>query len=312
MTGNLQCFTQRGILLTHEAIAAGAASRQLSRSLDAEGWQRVVRGAWATPGVVLTPWLKARAVQILHPELVISHRAAASLHRIELLREAIEFNASDSPAGRRHGFMVHRMPLAPAEICVRHGLRATTPLRTVHDLLLCGPRDEALVAVDSALGPRVVSGGRRSGLVSTAQLTAACSAHPTRRHGTPRAAGWLALADPRSGSPAETVARLRMHDAGLHPLSQAELRAYTGRRIVADFLFVREGVVVEIEGYAYHGSREAHRRDLDRFNALSACPGVRLILRFPASTVFRTPDRMLSEIRAALARSASRRPVGGK
>ncbi|WP_406146246.1 endonuclease domain-containing protein [Streptomyces sp. NBC_01012] len=125
-----------------------------------------------------------------------------------------------------------------------------------------------------------------------------------RHRHTPRAEKWLALADPQSASPAETVARLRMHDAGLHPVSQAELLTPAGRRIRADFLFVREGVAVEIEGFAYHGTREAHRRDLDRFNALSACPGVRLILRFPAATVFRTPDRMLTEIRAALATAA--------
>ncbi|MEU0301902.1 hypothetical protein ABZ252_20900 [Streptomyces sp. NPDC006175] len=309
MTGNLQRFTQQGILLTREAVAAGGASRQLSRSLVSEGWQRVVRGAWTAPGTELTPWLKARAVQILHPGLVLSHRAAASLHRIELLRLAIEFTAPDSPASRRHGFMVHRVPLTPGEICVRGGMRATTPLRTVRDLLLAGPRDEALVAVDSALGTRVVHGARRAPLVTTAQLTAACATHPTRRHRAPRAAAWLALADPQSGSPAETVARLRMHDAGLHPLSQAELRTPAGRLIRADFLFVAEGVVVEIEGYAYHGTREAHRRDLDRFNALSSCPGVRLILRFPAETVFRTPHHMIGEIRAAL---ASHRPVGGK
>ncbi|MEU9063196.1 hypothetical protein AB0D13_31095 [Streptomyces sp. NPDC048430] len=300
MTGNLQHFAQRGILLTREVVAAGVGPRQLSRSLNAESWQRVVPGAWAAPGTELTPWVKARAVQILHPGLTLSHRAAASLHLIELLREAVEFTDPDSPVGRCHGFMVHRTPITPAEICTRRGLGATTPLRTVRDLLLCGPREEAVVAVDSALSTRVVGGVRRTRLVTTDVLTAACATHPTRRHRAPRAAGWLALADPQSGSPAETVARLRMHDAGLHPLSQAELLTPGGRRIRADFLFVREGVVVEIEGYAYHGSRDAHRRDLDRFNALSSCPGVRLILRFPAVTVFRTPDRMLTEIRAAL------------
>ena len=301
MTANLQHFARWGLLLTREVVAAGVELRQLSRSLNAGGWQRVVPGAWAAPGTELTPWVKARAVQMLHPGLTLSHRAAASLHLIELLREAVEFTDPDSPVGRCHGFTVHRTALTPAEICARRGLRATIPLRTLRDLLLSGPRDEALVAVDSALGTRVVGGVRRSRLVTVDLLTAACATHPTRRHRAPRAAGWLTLADPQSGSPAETVARLRMHDAGLHPRSQAELRTPAGRRIRADFLFAREGVVVEIEGYAYHGSREAHRRDLDRFNALSACPGVRLILRFPAVTVFRTPDRMLHEIQAALA-----------
>ncbi|MFC5169442.1 endonuclease domain-containing protein [Streptomyces mutomycini] len=269
--------------------------------MNAERRQRVTRGAWAAPGVELTPWMRARAVQILDPGLTLSHRAAATLHRIELLREAIEFTEPAGPKGRRHGFTVHRTPLAPYEICTRDGLLATTPLRTLHDLLLTGTRDEALVAVDSALGTRVVGGVRRRRLITIDVLATACATHPTRRHGTPRAEQWLALTDQQSGSPAETIARLRMHDAGLHPLSQAELVTPDGRRIRPDFLFLQEGVVVEIEGYAYHGSREAHRRDLDRFNVLSTCPGVRLVLRFPAATVFRTPDRMLDEIRTALA-----------
>jgi hypothetical protein len=303
MTGDLERFARGDILLTREVVAAGVTMRKLSRSLNTQGWQRVVRGAWAAPGCELTPWVKARAVQILHPGLTLSHRGAASLHLVELLREAVEFTDPESPTGHCHGFAVHRMPVAPDEMCARRGLRVTTPLRTLRDLLLSGPRDEALVAVDSALGTRVVGGVRRPPLVTTGLLTAACATHPTRRHRAPRAEGWLALADQQSGSPAETVARLRMHDAGLRPLSQAELLTPTGRRIRADFLFLREGVVVEIEGYAYHGSREAHRRDLDRFNALSVCPGVRLVLRFPAVTVFRTPDRMIGEIRAALAGS---------
>ncbi|MGW0783474.1 endonuclease domain-containing protein [Streptomyces sp. NPDC002913] len=308
MTGNLHHFAQRGILLTRDAVAAGVAPRRLTRSLNAQGWQRVVPGSWASPGMELTPQLKARAVQMLHPGLTLSHRAAASVHLIELLREVIEFTDPDSPTGRRHGFRVHRAALPRGEICTRHGLRATTPLRTLRDLLLSGPRDEALVAVDSALGVRTVRGTRRSRLTTLPLLAAACATHPTRRHGAPRAQGWLALADPLSGSPAETVARLRMHDAGLHPVSQAELVTPIGRRIRADFLFVREGVVVEIEGYAYHGSRGAHRRDLDRFNALSSCPGVRLILRFPAVTVFRTPDAILTDIRTALRALALRSP----
>ncbi|MFD4034149.1 hypothetical protein ACFWVP_27485 [Streptomyces sp. NPDC058637] len=302
MTGDLECFARWDIVLTREVVAAGAPVRQVGRALNARGWRRIVRGAWAAPGCELTPWVKARAVQILHPGLTFSHRGAASLHGIELLRAAVEFSDPASPTGCRHGFAVHRMPVAPDEIRVRDGLRATTPLRTLRDLLLSGPRDEALVAVDSALGTRTVDGACRPRLVTADLLTAACAAHPTRRHGVPRAAGWLASADPLSGSPAETVARLRMHDVGLHPISRAELRTPAGRGLRADFLFLREGVVVEIEGHAYHGSRDAHRRDLDRFDALSTCPGVRTVLRFPAATVFRTPERMIAEIRAALTR----------
>ncbi|MFF5723921.1 hypothetical protein [[Kitasatospora] papulosa] len=93
--------------------------------------------------------------------------------------------------------------------------------------------------------------------------------------------------------------RLRMHDAGLHPASQVELRTQTGRSLRPDFLFLAEGLVVEIGGYAFHGSREAHARDALRFDEPAACEGVRRVLRFTAAEVFRRPDAMVATIRAA-------------
>ncbi|WP_308434641.1 hypothetical protein [Streptomyces cinerochromogenes] len=61
------------------------------------------------------------------------------------------------------------------------------------------------------------------------------------------------------------------------------------------------GLAVEIEGYAYHGTRDAHRRDVDRFNQLLRCPEIRSLLRFSAEDVFHRPGHMLAEIKAALA-----------
>ncbi|MFE2985468.1 hypothetical protein [Streptomyces sp. NPDC059262] len=113
--------------------------------------------------------------------------------------------------------------------------------------------------------------------------------------------------DPGAGSPAETVARLRLHDAGLRPESQVELRTPDGRRRFLDFLFRTEALAVEIDGYADHGSREAHRRDIDRFNQVLQCPEVRLLLRYTAAEVFQRPERMIEEIRSALGQL---RPAG--
>ncbi|MEW2510876.1 hypothetical protein [Streptomyces sp. NPDC046870] len=118
--------------------------------------------------------------------------------------------------------------------------------------------------------------------------------------GSVRALDWLRLTDPLAGSPAETVARLRMYDAGLHPESQAELRSPDGSRRVVDFLFRAAGLAVEIEGYAYHGTREAHRQDIARYNQLLRCPEIRSLLRFSAEDVFRRPAYVIAEVRAAL------------
>lgn len=203
-------------------------------------------------------------------------------------------------AGSRIRVRVHSTPfLTEADGSVRAGLRVTTPARTVGDLMRRGTREEAVVTADSALARRTVQGIRRAPLVRREQLAAELAA---RRPGAARARAWLYLTDPASGSPAETVARLRMHDAGLHPESQPLLHTRSGRALRPDFLFREAGLAVEIEGYAFHGTRQAHARDIDRFNALTDCREVRRVLRFTAKEVFRHPDRMIATIRHALER----------
>ncbi|MEU9704643.1 hypothetical protein [Streptomyces sp. NPDC047981] len=153
------------------------------------------------------------------------------------------------------------------------------------------------MVADSALSQRTVRGVRREPLVHHAQLVAELSAP---RPGAALARRWLKFADPACGSPAETVARLHMRDAGLRPESQPLLGSRSGRRLRPDFLFRRAGLAVEIEGYAYHGTRQAHDRDVRRYNDLADCPEVRRVLRFTAQDVFRRPDAVVATIRATL------------
>ncbi|WP_053708454.1 hypothetical protein [Streptomyces sp. NRRL B-3648] len=300
---DLRALADRGVLLTSRAVEAGWPRRSLTRVLRGEGWKQLRHGAWAEPGRDPDLFTHLRAVQLRVPQLVVSHGSAAALWRVELLgggRQApldfIDPHLSMHRLGR--GVRVHRMTLGGGDVVERQGLRLTTPTRTCTDLLRRGPRDEAVVAVDSALTYRRVGRVRRAPLVRSEEIAAALGKAP---QGSVRALDRLRLTDPLAGSPAETVARLRMHDAGLHPESQAELRTPDGNRRVVDFLFRAAGLGVEIEGYAYHGTREAHRRDVHRFNQLLRCPEIRSLLRFSAEDVFRRPAYMVAEIRATLA-----------
>ncbi|WP_327353741.1 endonuclease domain-containing protein [Streptomyces sp. NBC_01304] len=283
--------------------------KTVRRSLVRAGWRRIHYGAWAEPGREIDLGLRVRAIQLVDPELVASHRAAAALWGIELLgvreldRVPPEFTNERWGSGTSRDGKVHRAALRPEEVTTLRPAtapapRLTTPARTLADLLRSEGRDEALVAVDSALTCRQ----RRAPLVTLAQLTAAVDALPPRGRAEVRSR--LALADPKCESPAETVARLRFQDAGLHPESQVELDVAGGRRVRVDFLFRAKRVVVEIEGYAFHGSRAAHDRDVARFNALQSCPEVALVLRFTAVEVFAAPELVIARIREAL-RSAA-------
>lgn len=297
-----------GVLLTVWAYGVGWPPGRLGRRLRAEGWQRICRGAWAAPGKEVDWKVRARALQLIRPEWVCSHGTAAALHRIEVLgeagaagtREVLDFTVRRPLSSRTaEGVRVRSTEfLADGDCVTRGGLRATGPARTVGDLIRsCGTRERAVVVADSALSRRTVGGVRREPLVDHGELTAELSAP---RPGATRARRWLPLADAASGSPAETVARLHMRDAGLRPESQPLLHTRAGRALRPDFLFRMQGLAVEIEGYAFHGTRQAHDRDIRRYNDLADCPSVRRVLRFTARGVFHRPEAVVATVRAVL------------
>lgn len=302
---DLSALADGGVLLTSRALQAGWSPATLNRRLRREGWRQIRRGVWAEPGSTVDLASRLRATQLLNPRLVVSHRSAAHLWHIETLntgtadQQPLEFT---DPALRFRQSLadarVHRIPLSEDEVAARSGLRVTDVPRTLADLLRSGPRDDALVAVESALGFRRSGGQRRPPLLTLASLSLALEA-PLR--GGPRGRTWFGLVDRTSGSPAETIARLRMLDAGLRPETQAEVQGPDGRRYYLDFLFRAEGLAVEVEGYTYHGTRDAHRRDIARYNQIARCKEVRRVLRFTAEDVFHRAAWVIGEIRAALA-----------
>ncbi|MDV5148090.1 hypothetical protein R1T08_28975 [Streptomyces sp. SBC-4] len=305
----LAILARGGVLLTVWALAAGWPRGRLAGRLRRDGWQGICRGAWAVPGKEVDWRVRATALQLLRPELVCSHGTAARLHRIELLGEtagAPELLDCTAPAtshakhDARNRIRVHSTSfLRDGDCAMRRGLRVTTPARTVGDLIRnSGSREEAVVAADSALARRAVGGVRREPLVRYEDLAAELAAP---RPGGPRARAWLPLTEAASGSPAESVARLRMRDAALFPESQPPLRTTEGRTLRPDFLFREAGLAVEVEGYAFHGTRRAHERDVARFNELQSCREVRRVLRFTARDVFSRPDHVTATIRSTLA-----------
>jgi very-short-patch-repair endonuclease len=255
------------------------------------------------PGQEVGLLLRLRAAQLLKPGLVVSHRAAARLWQIETLAtgppDCLEFT---DPALRARQSLadvrIHRIPLPQSDTVKWAGLRVTRVPRTLADLLRSGPMDDAVVAVESALTYRRVDGRRRPPVTTPAAVSLALQAPLL---GSARARDWLRIVDLRTGSPAETVARLRMLDAGLRPETQAEVRIPDGRRRYVDFLFRPEGLAVEVEGYAYHGTRDAHRRDIARFNQILQCPEVRSLLRFSAEDVFHRVEWVVGEVERTLA-----------
>ena len=139
------------------------------------------------------------------------------------------------------------------------GLRVTPPARTVADLARVLPLHTVVAAADSSL---------RLGLVAAAELTAALTA--TRGPGAAALRMVAAHLDPRAGSVVESAARVGLQLAGLPaPMSQYEVRSEHGRLVArVDFAWLRERLILEVDGFAFHSDRLAYRRDREKMNEL--------------------------------------------
>ncbi len=287
---------QGGVLLTSQAIACGLRPSGAAGALRRAGWTRLLNGAWAQPGRRAGLRLRLRAVQLRHPNWVGSHGSAAAAHGIPVPRSDDTVELTDPRCrgqSRAPGVIVHAIRLDEHEVTVVDGVRITTPLRTVCDLLMALPTHDAVIAADYVLA---------KDLASRQQIAQAIGpGGGSRRRNSRAARRALALTDPASGSPAETMARLHLHAAGLFPEAQVEVETVNGRWLRVDFLFREEGLALEVEGFTWHGTRSAHQNDIHRFNELAGCREVRRILRFSSDDVFFHPRLVIRTIQETLA-----------
>jgi very-short-patch-repair endonuclease len=176
---------------------------------------------------------------------------------------------------------VHRQHLEADEITERDGQLVTTPLRTVLDEARVLPLPWAVAVADSAL---------HLGLITRDELALAAAA--TRGRGASRLRQVAALADGRSESVLESLARVALILAGFTP----DVQVWIGR-IRVDLII--GNVVIELDGFEYHSKRADYRRDRRRCNALTA-RGYR-VLRFSWEDVVGDPDYVVAKVREALA-----------
>jgi very-short-patch-repair endonuclease len=148
------------------------------------------------------------------------------------------------------------------------------------DCLRCRPPVEALVMIDSAL---------RLQQVNVEHLC-----RQLQGPGSVRQRGTLRLADPQSGSCIETVARVAFVAAGFTVRCQVFI-SDVGR---VDLL-IDGWLVVEIDGYGYHSSREQFRNDRRRANMLAEKGFV--LLRFSFEDVMSRIDHVVRQVAIVLA-----------
>ena len=231
----------------------------------------------------------------LGPRTTASHETAALLWGIELVGAPRQWLTV--PVGRSRllvpGWQVRRLDLPDEDVVVVDGIRRTTPLRTLLDLSVVLPLDEAVAAADSAL---------RQGLVTLEQLVGLLAGRLGRGARRPRAVA--RAVDPRAGSVLESLLRVLLLVAGLPmPETQYAIHERDGTLVArVDMAWPGARLVVEADGYAFHSDRAAYRSDRRRINALERL-GWR-VLRFSWEDVRNAPEEVIRTISACLRRAA--------
>jgi very-short-patch-repair endonuclease len=223
---------------------------------------------------------------------VISHSSAANLWGfVAVDDEGIHVTVIGRRRRSRPRLIVHyASTLDPRDVRRLHGLPLTSPARTILDLAATGYRD-----LDRAFGDahaqRLVTAREIEDLLERAGPRAGTRA--LRALQTDNASGF-------TRSEAERLLRALLRSANLPtPRFNARIAGYE-----VDAVWPDRRLVVEVDGYAYHGHRAQFERDRRKDLALTAA-GYRVI-RVSWRQLTREPFALIAVISSAL--SDSRKP----
>ncbi len=241
---------QRGYVTRAQLLSLGLGPDAVVYRIRMGRLIRVHAGVYAVGHAPLSsPDRAYAAVLACGPGAVLSHGTAASLWGVDK-RWRTPFEVTVPSARRRPGIRIHRTRLHRRDIRRHDGIRVTSPARTVLDI--------APHLTDRAL-TRAVNDLRIARHLRATDLQELIDRCPTH-HGAPRL---RALVDPHRGP-----TRSELEDAfqdlteryGLPPaLINARVAGYE-----VDVLFPEEKVIVELDGYEFHGTREAFEDDRER------------------------------------------------
>jgi very-short-patch-repair endonuclease len=224
---------------------------------------RVFRGVYLVGHTAEGPRTRpAAALLATGEQAVLGRRTAGGLHLLTPSQKGdIEIAVTHGHRRTRSGISTYRTSIPSHHVWHGDGLRLTSPAWTVVDL--------ASVLSARELG-RAVNEGRGRGLLEFRELRAALTEAGPRR-GTAALRALLEEAPPLTESEAEHRLDGLLRDAGLEPDGQVPIG-----RFRLDRYFPAERVAIEMDGFAWHRSRERFLRDRRRWRRLAAL-GVQIV-----------------------------------
>jgi very-short-patch-repair endonuclease len=258
---------QHGVVAAAQLVRAGVDKDRIHRRLRAGQLHRLHRGVYAVGHASLSFEGRCVAASLaLGDEAVVSHRSAAAIWRMLPPGDGDVEITVPGRSGRkeRDGLLLHRSPTLTAHLTTRRrGVPVTKPSRTLRDLRRAVPESVYRKAVRRALDLRLI----RSAGIPEADLT-------------------------RS-----ELERLFLRLCRRYRLPQPEVNARVGRSEV-DFFWRPQGLVVEVDGFRYHGNRASFEADRRRDAHLQSL-GFR-VLRFTYRQLTTEQSTVIAALRPLL------------
>ena len=273
-----------------EAVASGEVIKSALRTR----YTKLFRDVYVSQGAALTPLVRARAGWLWSRRRGIAAGLSASaVYGAEWVDaatplELLHCNRNPSPGLRVHGDRVE-----DDEVALFDGVPVTTPARTALDLGCWYPTNDAVAAIDDLL---------RVSDLKVAEVEMLFDRCPGRR-GIQSARSAIGLADAGAQSPKETWLRLLLIRAGLpRPQTQIPVSAeFDDLTYYLDMGWEDVKVAAEYDGEQHRKDRWQYTWDIRRSETLERLGWI--VVRVVAGD---RPAKILSRVRAALARRASR------
>jgi hypothetical protein len=292
---------QHGLVAARDVVALGGSPAAVRHRLATGRWRAAGPGVYRIAGTPVT-WRSHLLAAVLAggPGAVASHRSAGALHGLDGCRPGVP--EVSVPRGRRYrpgGARVHESTdLHLADVRRVDGIPTTGPARTVLDLGAVLPGRRVHVALDCA---------RRLGLTDWDRLLDTLVTHA--RRGRPGVGALRAILDAHhgeselTGSGSERLLAALLVTGGLpRPALQHEVR-HDGRTYRIDLAYPAERVALEYDG-SQHMARAVWESDHPRQNGIVLTGWT--VLRYTRRDYLTEPDRILGEVRRALAQARLR------
>jgi very-short-patch-repair endonuclease len=280
---------QQGHVTRAQALAAGMGPGAFQGRIDRGYLYRVHRGVYRVGHTAPLEFDREMAAALAYgTRTVVSHASAVYLWALAPRPEG-EVHVTGPDRSHRRRVRLHRSPVDPSDVVRRHGVPVTKPARTLLDF-----------AANAAplLLERAVEDALRRRLVTRRELGAELA---RRRPGS----GPLRRLLAREEDPALTRSEAERRFA--HLVRAAGLTAPEHNVLVkgmeVDLLWREQGLVVEVDGFAYHSGRAAFERDRVRDSRLVAL-GIR-VMRVTWRQIVHEPSAVVAALAQALASGRS-------